>query len=400
MFRKYGFTFAVLAFTIVAIGMYAVVTGWKTSGSPDFRLKTMEGKAPDGKEFTVEANFRYTNSISAQLKIGEQGVSYEPTRFHFKWFGVDNVNDGFGSTKEKRRFMAGKKPYGLFIEEPSMLSYANTNQVDGQWELEVGTLNKETDKSTQFTLNLPEHERVDYWFANTIHQIDGSNISIYMGRYEHPKSEKDTNFGQISKLIRLDINLETQSITKETDIVTELAGLDPNAAYRANFVSFKDNAGLMAISTSDKANNNDEASDDKTTYYVYDFEDLTLRQLAINDKKIGNSYVMQIVDNRIDSLSENEGVINYNAFELNEGSQELPASWKVDTHAWGANNAYVRVYNDQLVKITYQNDNVDSPLRGIALVDVKTGEVIYRGEVQTDGTTEEQKQRISKLVMM
>ncbi|GMK40156.1 hypothetical protein PCCS19_32110 [Paenibacillus sp. CCS19] len=400
MFRKYGFTFAVLAFTIVAIGMYAVTTGWKTSGSPEFRLVTVEGKAPSDKDFTVEANYKYTNSISSQVNIGEQGVSYEPTRFHFRWFGVDTVNDEFGNTKEKRRFMAGKKAYGRFVNEPSMLSYSNSEQVEGRWELEVATLNKETKKTTQFTLDLPKHERVNYWFTNVNRQIDDSNISVYMVRYEEPQSSKETNFGQIAKIIRLDINLDTQTITKETDLISELAGLDSNAAYRANFITFTDTIGLIALASKKQASNDETASSETTDYYAYDFRDYSLRKLAINDEQTGNSYQTTIVNDRVDSLSVNEGVVYYNAFKLYEDSQELPAPWKVDTHAWGANDAQVGTYNAELVRITYQNDNNSAPLRGVALVNAKTGEVIYRGEVQTDGSAEEQNKRISRLVLM
>jgi hypothetical protein len=396
LFRKYGFTYAVLAFTIVAVGMYAVITGWKTNGSPEFRLVTVEGQAPEGKPFTVEGSYKYTRSISAQLNIGEQGVTYEPTRFHFQWFDFDTGNNEFGNTSEKRRFMSGKKSYGLFVEESSMLGYANSELIDGRWELDVAALDKESKKTTQFTLQLPKHDRVDYWFTSAIRQIDKSNISVYLGRNEEPHSLKTTNYSQVSRLIRLDIDLESQSITNEINVLTELAGLDPNADYRANFISFKDNIGLIAVSTSNKSNNSDSAAGETSEYYVFDFEDYSLRKLDIHDAP-SDSYSMKIVDHWVDGLSENEGVIYYKAFKLNDENQELPASWKVDTHAWGANSAYANYYDDQYVRITYQNEKPSASLRGVALVDIKTGEVIYRGEVETDGTAEEQIHKINNL---
>lgn len=371
-------------------------SGWKNNGRPDFKLVAVEGDASIGNRLAVQGYYYYTGSgvTSTSLKIGQQKTTYEDNRRHFQWFTGDDAYENFGDTKQKRRFMKGKYPYGLFVDEPNMLGYAYSHQVDGHWELEVGALNKETNEDADFELDLPERDGTAYWNTDMIHGVDASSIRIYMTRYEDFQFGDEQQVNRISKLIRLDIDLKKQSITKETDMTAELPGYDPNPLHSTNIVSFNEETVIIKDDIRENS-----SSDPISNYYVYNLTTDSIRPLALHENgKDKSTDSVNIVGTQLARFTVSDGVVYYEAYDLSQVGDPLVNSWKVDAHVWGvSDNVDVRPYDDQTAEISYRHDEANAYIRGIAIVDIVTGKITYRGEVQTDGSEEEQQSKLRRL---
>jgi hypothetical protein len=378
--------------------MYAA-SGWKNIGRPDFKLVAVEGDESIGNSLAVRGYYNYTNSgaVSTSMKIGQQNIIYDDNRYHSnKWFTSDDFYERFGDTKQKRQFMRGKYPFGLFVDETNMLGYANSKQVDGQWELEVAALNKETKEEANAKLDLPEHKGTAYWNTNAIRGAGTSSISVYMTRYEDFQLGDEKNVNRISRLVRLDIDLKKQSITKVTDMTADLPGYEPNTFHNSDIVFFNNKYSIIQ----DDVQSDNAESKPIRNYYLYNFANHSMRSLVLNEiamKTVSDS--MNIVGTRLERFTVSDGVVHYHIYEISKDGDPIVNSWKVDTHAWGAIEANVHRYNEHTAQILYRLDKENSCIRGTALVDIETGEVIYRGEVQTDGTEEEQQYKLRRLTL-
>ncbi|MBD3918025.1 hypothetical protein H8B09_04605 [Paenibacillus sp. PR3] len=395
MFKKYGMAFAVIVFVIVGVGMYAA-SGWKNNGRPNFKLVAVEGDASLGNNLAVQGYYNYTDSgsVSTSMKIGQQKTSYKDSRYHFQWFaGDDEVYKKFGDTKQKRRFMKGKYPFGLFVDQPTMLGYAYSNQVDGRWGLAVGALNKETNEDFYFKLELPQRDGTAYWNTIMIRGVDASSISVYMARYEDFKFGDKNQVNRISKLIRLDIDLKEQSITKETDMTADLPGNEPDTLHSTQIVSFNNEIAIIEDDVQDKSDSNSIPN-----YYVYSFANDSIRPIALKSNRDFRTDSMNLVGTQIERFMVKDGVVYFEAYDLSQVGDPLVNSWKVNSRAWGVlDDTDVRPYDDHTAQILYRLDKANSYIRGIAIVDVATGNLTYRGEVQTDGSEEDQQKKLRHL---
>lgn len=410
MLRKYSVTFVLLAFIVVGIVMYAT-TGWKNNDRPNFRIITVEGDASAGNSIKINRSYRYTGSgnASTAITISQQNEPlFTDDRVHFQWFSGNGIKDRLGDTKQKRNFLADKKLYGRFVDEQTLLSYINTESVDRKWQTEVAVLNKKTGETYELNLSLSQDEDTSSWSSRDVHAVDDSNIIVFLERNYNTQQKSGISN---SDMIRFDINLDELTVTKKTDLTSALPGHD-NVTHQATVTSMNDTYMLVqdeiySESINDAqadAENSDQSAIERNKvihYYAYDIVNDKMLPLGIDDNGMKiNSYMHNFVDNRLDHVTASEGVIYYSAYDLSGNGEALPGSWTVDTHAWGANTAYVVDHDDRTIQILYGNKSSSKPIYGIALVDIATGNVIYRGEVKTDGTEDEQAAKLRHLDIM
>ncbi|MNG16773.1 hypothetical protein D3C84_1007110 [compost metagenome] len=104
-------------------------------------------------------------------------------------------------------------------------------------------------------------------------------------------------------------------------------------------------------------------------------------------------------DDRLDYAYSDGTRIHLQSFHLATGQPESEEI-TIDTAQWKAVFARTVAVNKQAVSIIYENRQTNERVAGVALIDRKTGKVIYRGEVQADGTEQERQQAWRKFELL
>lgn len=388
--KKYWKFTATIAVIVLSIGAFYVNSALSAPQYPEFTIKKQSGDAEEIQSLVVEGGYHEGNAMSytnTHLKITSDGseirnglslvdqVRGQPSP------GIRNLQ------KNYRDFMRGKSQnINSFFENDELLAYADVKYKIGasysmDFEFDISILNKDDSNTTSFNINVPDASAADYIFVEDVQVIDNELKVI-----THNTMRKNDKFFTEKHIYTLDISAGT--ITNNEKIVSipegqgnsyvdaQLINTNPlqaneNVVFLITHSTLEEGLDGLRESSSSKEmlfynlktqktdtiempeslNDNQVSFLEGSTIYFSKFseQNLIVTPFTIENHEVGDEFTIQL---------------------SNEISEEVPPLQIVKES---------KLYAVSQIMNSTMNASV-------AVVNVKTGELLYEGEVVMKNT--------------
>ncbi|WP_127533522.1 hypothetical protein [Paenibacillus kobensis] len=380
---KYWITSVMVGLVIVFAFLY-VRPGWETKGDPKLRLATLEGDPKAVANLSVWGTYRYSRDFNSRIGLDVDGIIHEkePTLYEqtFEpWLSAKTVKNMFDGNLD---FLRGKKNYGTFYSDDEMLAYANTEHVNDDWVLQISVLDKDTKQQSDFEVQYPDSNTRNYWFTDALQRAANGDI-IVLSTHSVNVDAEETRHDK--ELVRLQIDTGKKAISSVTTVI---AGREEDKKQLGLLRNTKVYNPMPYMLISAPMNG-------KWGYYSYQTATGKLSPISIVKAGTEIPTMFDVADDRLDYAYTDGSRIHLQSFDLATGQPESEEIL-IDTSQWNAVSARAVAANPKAFSIIYENKKADDPIAGVAIVDRKTGKVIYRAEVQADGTEQERQEALRK----
>lgn len=402
--RKYGVSFTLIGLVFIFAMMYGF-NGWMQEGRPSIRLVTVEGDATAVPihELAVSGRYMYSQyGITEELVVTDKGAVLQPENTLL----YSQLHDWYGGNKElresNRSFFRGKHGGETIYSDEAMLAAVHYELFNREERFRFSVLNLNSNDRTDFTLPLPtEMSKLSgSWNAAGVQPTaDGKLIVL---------ATNNMNKGE-HKVFRLLVNVERRTIEAIDSILQQESKQYDEISLRGNgylqekqryfvFEAMKEVKQAAGQKEGDGTDQSNQAAEETATkesyaYYSYDIETGAVIQLPI-EASLRYAGILRVSNGQLRFALTEGATISYYVFDMKSG-RRVGQTLKVDASAWGAKRAQAWSSNEKSISILYNGGESQPGAAGVAVIDLQGGKVLYRGEIQGDGTDAEQ-ERIRK----
>ncbi|MFD2130684.1 hypothetical protein ACFSKI_05480 [Pseudogracilibacillus auburnensis] len=166
--KKYGKLIALVIFTAVIFGVFYVNAKTLTSTLPQFSFHKLEGNDQAVESLVVNGDI-FSSIYGESFQIDQEGTKYRRDKsFIHRSVGYYRPIEIERLQNEYRNFMRGKEEDpNAFFENDDVLAYGSTpydfwSFSFDNFTFEIAVLDKHTNKTTSFSLPIPN--RKDFWY--------------------------------------------------------------------------------------------------------------------------------------------------------------------------------------------------------------------------------------------
>ncbi|WP_019412491.1 hypothetical protein [Paenisporosarcina sp. TG20] len=391
--RKYWKFTAIIAVIVLSIGAFYVNSAMSATQYPEFVIKKQSGNVDEIKSLVLEGGYHEGNSMS-----------YTNTHLKISSDGSENINDRslidqvlrqpspiIKELQEKYRdFMRGKgHNIGSFFENDQFLAYADVKYKFGvsessDFKFAIAILDKANGNTTSYNIKVPDSSVVNHIFVEDVQVVDNElkmitsntireNEEYYNEKHIYTFSITNGNISSNEVIFSLpesqeDLQINAQLIQTDPKqaneilvfLKTESKLIHLEESFREDVLSKE----LVSYNLKTKKTNAIELTEnlkdkqvsffDGSTIYFTEFseEQLIVTPFSIENNLAGSEFTIQL---------------------LNAGSNEQPPTTII-------------VRESKLYAIN-QISNLKTNA-SIAVVNVKTGETLFKGELVRKNTPE------------
>lgn len=194
--KKYWKTILISLIIVTTIGSYYIQQAMASKKDVSFKIETTNGDKGEIDNLILQASYQNGGNIHRWLHISKDGSTNQISRTFFRHLVEAYEPLMFQKyMQEYRNFMRGKvlNP-GQYFEDEDRLIYT-TFQSNGRnkgignlFTLQIDTLDKKTNDSSSFEINMPEQVRYDYINEKDVY-VENGKIKILATSYLNGEEE-------------------------------------------------------------------------------------------------------------------------------------------------------------------------------------------------------------------
>ncbi|GGM32922.1 hypothetical protein GCM10011351_18730 [Paraliobacillus quinghaiensis] len=385
--KKYWKSTAIIAVIVISIGTFYINAALSAPEYPMFIIEKQSGQDQALGSLAVEGFYHETasmNYVNTNVTITSEGSEYNSRTFIDQIIGqpAPMIED---LQNEHRYFMRGK---GLstdsYFESDQMLAYAEATYSYGSmgpedFTFDIGILDKQTNDTNAFTVEIPESLEIDYIYVEDVQVVD--NV-LHVITYNVLSNNNNNNVANY--IYTIDLTKETVSSyeavfteseqQEDLDINTSLVRTNPKQA----------NEQLLYLKTENK-----EIEDQESIIRIENLSkelisyNLKTKEKTIIDlgERLKENDISYYVDSTVYLTKINEQNLVVTPYQLEDQQFGNPYTIELSGETGEGHSPMIEVHEGKLYVTTRRmTDKINA---NVTMVDVKTGETLYKGEVIT-----------------
>lgn len=383
--KKYWKFTATIAVIVLSIGAFYVNSALSAPQYPEFEIKKQSGDAEEIKSLVLEGGYHegivmsYTNTHYKITSDGSENRNGNSLIDQVRGQQTPVIKD---LQKKYRDFMRGKsQSIDSFFENDKLLAYADVKYKMGDsfsrdFKFVISILNKEDGNTTSFNINVPDSSVADYIFVEDVQVIDNELKLI-----THNTINKNETYFNEKHIYTLDIS--TGTITKNEKILS-IPQEQGNSYVDARLIKsnpIQANENLVFLTTQ---SNFEEGSDG------FKESSSSIELISYNLKTQKNDTIEMLESLKDSQVSFFDGSTIYFTKFSEQSLIVIPFS--IENHEVGKeftiqlsnaiNNEVPSLIIVKESKLYTVSQIMNSKTNAsVAVVNVKTGESLYEGEV-------------------
>lgn len=369
--KKYWKTILISLIIVTTIGTYYIQLAMAKGVS--FNIETTSGNKGEIDKLILQASYQ-SGDIIRGLHISKDGSTNQNRSFIGELIGRNNPLIFQKYIKEHRSFMRGKELNpGQYFEDEDRLIYT-TFQSNGRKEgrgnlftLQINTLDKHTNDSSSFEINMPDQVRYD-WINERDVYVENGKIKILGTSYLNGDEELH--------IYTVDEN------KKELEKDSILAKLTLEERAQANINIFNDNNKvqnenyLLYMVEKYKYRDDDKRETISGKMYLYNYLNNEVKEWTIPDKlkPYMKSIFLHGTDIFIPVRSANG--LELNRYNIEKKQWEEPLNLKYPSIENDKEEPFLQITDGKLYLVDRVSDG-----HLFFIGDLRTGESLYEGKI-------------------
>ncbi|MBW7453368.1 hypothetical protein ACFOLF_06465 [Paenibacillus sepulcri] len=404
--KRYGLSAALLALIIISIGTYYVQAS-SGSGLPQYRLAKLSGDGKEAAHIQLEGYYG-SGIISEPLNIGIQGSDYEANKgfldqFSFRpspWSHFNSVLAGH------RQFLKGSHQPGGFYENDNLIAFAKTayeltGNLSADFRIVISIWDKKTKEARSMEVPIAEPKGIKLqWLTIDEVQMSGNQFKIFT---QTQLTAEGT--GKTSQLVGVyTIDEADGSITSMEELADD--AVESGYGHGINY---------QVVPTLDPLD-----ASPFVVYQVHEMKNIQTGAGSNTSEQIGEKLMSYSL-----ASGQFEPVVFSGDGDFQENSMSFTTAGNQLVRASGSSlGLHIAIYSlddkkiasDKLItfkelggqsidRLILQQNKLYALIEisgkpGIAVVDWKSGAVLYQGAVSVEGTPEERELLLSRLTVI
>jgi len=366
--KKYWKTILISLIIVTTIGSYYIQQAIAEDVS--FKIETTNGNKGEIDNLIIHANYQ-TGDIYRKLDISKDGSTNQSGSFIGELIGRNNPVMFQKYIQEHRKFMRGKQfNPGQYFEDEDRLIYTIFSNTEGRGDsftLQIDTLDKNTNESSSFEINMPNQVRYD-WINERDVYIENGKIKIL--------ATSNLNDEEELHLYTVDEN------KKELEQDSIIAKIESEEVSRVNIDIFNENNKIqnknyfLYMVEKYKYLEDGEREIISSPMYLYNYLNNEEKEWTIPAelKPYKNSIILQGTEIFIPVRSTNGLVLN--RYNIEKKQWEEPINFKYPSIANAKEKPSLQITDGKLYLVDRVSDG-----HLFLIGDLRTGESLYEGKI-------------------
>lgn len=385
--KKYWKFTATIAVIVLSIGAFYVKSALSASQSPEFTIEKQSGDAKEIESLVLEGGYHegivmsYTNTHYKITSNGSENINMNSFIDQVRGQGPTVIKD---LQKKYRDFMRRKsESIDSFFENGKLLAYADVKfKMDSpssrHYTFDISILNKDEGNSTSFKLKVPDTSvaETDYIFVEDVQVID-NELKVMT----HNTMRKNDKFYNEKHIYTLDIS--TGTITNNEKILS--IPVDQGDSYvdaqliNTNPLQANENvAFLITHSPLEEGLDGLRESSSSKEIIFYNLKTQKIDTIEMPES-LNDNQVSFLEGSTIYFSKVNEQNLNITPFTIENHEIGDEFTFRLSNEISDEVPPQLIVIEDKLYAVSQiMNSKTNA---SVAVVNVKTGESLYEGEV-------------------
>ncbi|MGE7945608.1 hypothetical protein [Lysinibacillus sp. NPDC093688] len=364
--KKYWKTILISLIIVTTIGTYYIQQAMAKDVS--FKIETISGNKGEIENLILHASYQSDN-IFRRFDISKDGSTNQSGSFIGEVIGRNNPVMFQKYIQEHRKFMRGKQfNPGQYFEDEDRLIYTFFSNKEGRGDsftLQIDILDKNTNESSSFEINMPDQVRYD-WINERDVYVENGKIKII--------ATSNLNNEEELHLYTVDENkkeLEQDSIIVESDEVSRV-----NIDIFNDYNKIQNENYFLYMVEKYKYLEDGEREIISSSMYLYNYLNNEVKEWTIPAelKSYKNSIILQGTDIFIPVRSTNGLVLN--RYNIEKNQWEEPISFKYPSIANAKEKPSIQITDGKLYLVDRVSDG-----HLFLIGDLRTGESLYEGKI-------------------
>jgi len=373
--KKYWKTILISLIIVTTIGSYYIQQAMASKKDVSFKIETTNGDKGEIDNLILQASYQNGGNIYHWLQISKDGSTNQISRTFFRDLVEAHEPLMFQKyIQEYRNFMRGKvlNP-GQYFEDEDRLIYT-TFQSNGRnkglgnlFTLQIDTLDKKTNDSSSFEINMPDQVRYD-WINERDIYIENGKIKILATSYLNGEEELHIYTVDENKK-ELEHDLILAKLESEERAQTSINILnDYNKVQNENYILY--------MVEKYKYLDDGERETIPSKMYLYNYLNNEVKELTIPAEL--KPYMKYMILHGTDIFIPVHSAIGLELkrYNIEKNQWEEHLSFKYPSIANDEEAPFLQITDDKLYLVSRVSDG-----HFFFIGDVRTGESLYEGKI-------------------
>jgi len=373
--KKYWKTILISLIIVTTIGSYYIQQAMASKKDVSFKIETTNGDKGEIDNLILQASYQNGGNIHHWLQISKDGSTNQISRTFFRDLVEAHEPLMFQKyIQEYRNFMRGKvlNP-GQYFEDEDRLIYT-TFQSNGRnkglgnlFTLQIDTLDKKTNDSSSFEINMPDQVRYD-WINERDIYIENGKIKILATSYLNGEEELHIYTVDENKK-ELEHDLILAKLESEERAQTSINILnDYNKVQNENYILY--------MVEKYKYLDDGERETIPSKMYLYNYLNNEVKELTIPAEL--KPYMKYMILHGTDIFIPVHSAIGLELkrYNIEKNQWEEHLSFKYPSIANDEEAPFLQITDDKLYLVSRVSDG-----HFFFIGDVRTGESLYEGKI-------------------
>ncbi|MGY3188368.1 hypothetical protein [Lysinibacillus sp. TE18511] len=373
--KKYWKTILISLIIVTTIGSYYIQQAMASKKDVSFKIETTNGDKGEIDNLILQASYQNGGNIHRWLHIAKDGSTNQISRTFFRDLVEAHEPLMFQKyIQEYRNFMRGKvlNP-GQYFEDEDRLIYT-TFQSNGRnkglgnlFTLQIDTLDKKTNDSSSFEINMPDQVRYD-WINERDIYIENGKIKILATSYLNGEEELHIYTVDENKK-ELEHDLILAKLESEERAQTSINILnDYNKVQNENYILY--------MVEKYKYLDDGERETIPSKMYLYNYLNNEVKELTIPAEL--KPYMKYMILHGTDIFIPVHSAIGLELkrYNIEKNQWEEHLSFKYPSIANDEEAPFLQITDDKLYLVSRVSDG-----HFFFIGDVRTGESLYEGKI-------------------
>jgi hypothetical protein len=395
--KRHWLSFVVAAFSVLCIGGYYIQAA--ATQLPDFTLETKEGDEKEASALMLAGRFGQ-NRYNEAVNISSQGSEYTRQRSFLErmatpYWGSDELTK---LSEEHKQFMRGKREPFSFYEDGDLIAYVNAKSdfsaAAGYINLRftVSVLDKKSKGVSSYELSVPDGNKYQQLMVHDI-QVVGEQLKVVTENSKTGGSSEVHLYTLTKGKAPVDQTLLSYSSESSPDTRVNMRRVydtDETAPHR--FIAF------YVVQTKNVRNESGSYTEQEVGGQVHIYNIQNGEEVKLESREITD-----LLGGQKDSNSLNLNTEAEHLFLTKESKQGMRViDYSIPDAKVTANDVLLgpvmssKVKNHRLYMLMNNKGDNKQPST-VAVADVNTGQLLYKGTVSLRGTEQSQGDSMSKL---
>lgn len=177
--KKYWKSMSIAVITMITISFFYIQSTLAGSSYPEFTFEFVSGDEEEVEDLIVYGDYREGNIKGDNFQITAEGTQYNGDLSYFERLERGHRTPQMNELQENYKgFMRGKHSIFQLAENEENLVYADVNSgPDSEMEFQIEVLDKASDQSMEFTVDIPDEENYGYIYIEQV-LISGDKAKV------------------------------------------------------------------------------------------------------------------------------------------------------------------------------------------------------------------------------